>query len=1177
MIRRASKIVLEVIGVTVAVTAVLLAVLAWRLSSGPVSLSILTQILEDVISSELEGGTIEIGDTVLRWSPERRQIDMRVVDVKIHGADGNEVTSFPQIAFRLSVPALLRGYVAPTSVELYDVSTTLLRRPSGLTLGLAAADAPDDDKTFVIGPMIDTLINGKADVPMLAYLRRFAIHDARLRVVDEVNGVTFEAPRAELEMFRGRGGLAANLSADMMLDNTTSHVELEGALPQGAPVATVHMTATNVVPAALARMSPAFRNYGMVDAPMSATGDLDIQRDGRLRSARLSVETGAGTFVIPGLAQAPVELKQAHAELLLDALAQRIDVKDLTLEAGPHSITMTGNATYVLGEGVNIATATVDLSAGKTTTEIPGFFEGPVTFDNASVKATVDFDKRSIDVEEAVLGVSGSRIVASGLVGEGARSPSLKAQVTIGRIPVNEARAVWPLVLSKKSRAWVVKNLKDGDLMGATFSIDVPADMLADNEENHIPIPDGRMIFDFNVRGATVHYIDGMPPLTNVVARGLVANNRFDAWVSSANVEVSPGHVLDVASGHFVDFELTNRHSIGEIEFTGSGKTADLLALLDHEPLKLISKFGMDTSTVGGEGSVHAVLHLPLVKGVTLDEIDFAGNAHAENVVIPHIQDNLAITGGTLDIDVTRGGLKAQGPVNLNGAPSLNLVWSESFKQSNGPTSSYALSGVMDKAARNAVGLHFDKYIDGPATIEATLTGRGAKIDKAAIRADLTASTVTLGYLNWLKPAGEAVTLDVDMAFKPDAYAFSGLSLKGEGVEAGGDFVMNHDWDWMSVNLPVIRLGAKNDLTMRGRRDDQGTLTLDINGRKADIAGLLHDFMSGSGDKAEAEATANRIVTPDMVADASRRTVIRAAIGEAAGQNGTAFTDLDAHVTLIDNWVYALSVDAVDQATAPAPVKASVAPSGDRARRLAVSSADAGYVFRALDLAKGVTGGIMEVAAEIDDTKPGSPMKGSIDVSKFRIIDAPVLAKILTLGSLTGISDTLSGGGIYFDRLILPFSSTGHRIHVEEARVAGPAIGLTMSGQIDRTNDVVDLEGTLVPAYTINSVLGNVPLLGPLLIGREGEGIFGVTYAVKGSTDNPSVIVNPLSAIAPGFLRRLFEFGSTLPPEGAPPGAPADRPRGLSPGKSVPPAPESATPAAPAAPVNAAPLPAATP
>jgi len=69
------------------------------------------------------------------------------------------------------------------------------------------------------------------------------------------------------------------------------------------------------------------------------------------------------------------------------------------------------------------------------------------------------------------------------------------------------------------------------------------------------------------------------------------------------------------------------------------------------------------------------------------------------------------------------------------------------------------------------------------------------------------------------------------------------------------------------------------------------------------------------------------------------------------------------------------------------------------------------------------------------------------------------------------------------------------------------------------------MEGTLVPAYTINSFLGQVPVLGPLIVGREGEGIFALTYRVRGSANDPSVTVNPLSALAPGFLRRLFEFG----------------------------------------------------
>jgi hypothetical protein len=81
-------------------------------------------------------------------------------------------------------------------------------------------------------------------------------------------------------------------------------------------------------------------------------------------------------------------------------------------------------------------------------------------------------------------------------------------------------------------------------------------------------------------------------------------------------------------------------------------------------------------------------------------------------------------------------------------------------------------------------------------------------------------------------------------------------------------------------------------------------------------------------------------------------------------------------------------------------------------------------------------------------------------------------------------------------------------------------------------DNVLDLEGTIVPAYTINSILGEVPLLGPLIVGRKGEGIFGFTYRISGGADNPDVAVNPLSALAPGFLRRLFEFDSKLPDKG---------------------------------------------
>lgn len=1176
LIRRTSKIFLEVVGVAVAVSAVLLAVLAWRLSAGPVSLPILSQILEDAISGELEGGTIAIGDTILLWSPDTRQLGLRVLDVTVNGADGNPVTTLPQLSFRVSVPALLRGRIAPTAVELYGVTTTLLRRPTGLSLGLApAGKAVNQPSSIVLGPMIEALISGSADMPVLAYLRRVGILDATLRVVDEVNNVTFEAPNANLEIYRGDGGLAGTLSADLTLDDTTGHIELKGALPLGADVASVHMNTTGIVPAALSRMSSSFRNFSLVDAPMSAAGDLDILRDGTVKSARLEIDTGKGRFHIPGLAQAPVEIEKAHAELTLDALAHRVDVKDLTLQAGPHSITMTGHVNYVMGEGVNVSTAALDLSAGKTTTEIEGVFEGPVTFDNAHFVGTLDFDKRAIDIKEVTLGVAGGKITAAGIVGEGERSPALKATATIGQMPINEARAVWPLFLSPKSREWVAKNLKDGDLMGGQLYIDVPVNMLADNEVNHTPIPDGGLRFEFNIRGSTVNYLHDMPPLENVVARGLVANNRFDAFVSSASVTVSPDHVLALSNGRFTDPELSNHHTRGEISFLANGRTADVLALLDHEPLHLISKFGIDPAIIGGTATVNAALNLPLVKEVTIDEVDFSGTAHAEDVSIPDIQPNLSITGGMLDIDVSRAGLKAKGNVALNGIPPLDLVWTERFTRGDGPSSAYTLSGDIDNAGRDAIGLHFDKYIDGPATIKAALTGSGPNINHAAIQADLTHTKVTVNYLGWTKPADTALSLNVDLSITPELHRFKKFKLAGKGVDVHGDFDMNNTWDWMALDLPVVKLGPDNSLAMQGRRDAKGTLAIDISGARADASGLLHNFVSGNGDKAEAEAAATRLVTPDMVADPARRSNITANIAHVTGQNGTHFSDLDARISLIDDWVYGLKIEGIDETQKP--IHAEIAPAPDRSRTFSMSSTDAGSIFRTLDLADGVKGGTMKAKATFDDSQPGSPMKGSIDVLKFRLTNAPVLAKILTLGSLTGISDTMQGEGIYFDHLILPFRITGHRIHVEDARVAGPAIGLTMQGQIDRVMDVVDLEGTLVPAYTINSVLGNVPLLGPLLIGREGEGIFGMTYKVKGATDDPSVIVNPLSAIAPGFLRRLFEFGNSLPPEtpvvpevpaaepsesaaqpAAAPDAPASAP--------VPAAPPSATSARPTSP-----------
>jgi hypothetical protein len=143
-------------------------------------------------------------------------------------------------------------------------------------------------------------------------------------------------------------------------------------------------------------------------------------------------------------------------------------------------------------------------------------------------------------------------------------------------------------------------------------------------------------------------------------------------------------------------------------------------------------------------------------------------------------------------------------------------------------------------------------------------------------------------------------------------------------------------------------------------------------------------------------------------------------------------------------------------------------------------------------------------------------------ISDFVLTKAPLLARILTGASLTGIVDTLSGKGIRFAKLDVPLEITDGVATVKNARTVGSELGFTAEGVIDTKQGSIALSGTIVPAYTLNSLLGNIPLLGDLLTGKSGSGIFAATYRVEGPLKDPKVTVNPLAALAPGFLRNLL-------------------------------------------------------
>jgi len=156
-------------------------------------------------------------------------------------------------------------------------------------------------------------------------------------------------------------------------------------------------------------------------------------------------------------------------------------------------------------------------------------------------------------------------------------------------------------------------------------------------------------------------------------------------------------------------------------------------------------------------------------------------------------------------------------------------------------------------------------------------------------------------------------------------------------------------------------------------------------------------------------------------------------------------------------------------------------------------------------------------------SKKDNISKSKLNIYDFKLKELPVLTKILTLASLQGIADILSGEGIRFDELEMNFKNQGDLMTINEIYAIGPAISVLMSGYIEN-DKLISLKGTLVPATTINKTISSIPVLGKILVGdKTGEGVFGVSFKIKGPPKKLETTVNPIKTLTPRFITRTIE------------------------------------------------------
>jgi hypothetical protein len=771
---------------------------------------------------------------------------------------------------------------------------------------------------------------------------------------------------------------------------------------------------------------------------------------------------------------------------------------------------------------INAAAGNLRLGAGSLVH--PALEGGRLPIASGALSAGYDPAAGRVTVERLALDLGGPRAEVSGtidgvgagmLMGGWPQSVDLAGELHLYDVPADALPHFWPEELASNAREWVTEHIHDGIVPEADARFAGLVDLTPGAP---MPLRVESFAGTFDYRGLTVDYFKPLPPLRGVDGTATFNPAELDLAPSSGAVK---GVRLTGGTAKLTQLD-TNNEQIA-IDFGIKGPVRDVLEVLDSEPLGYANALHVDPAEVGGavEGQLHFAL--PLNKNLALDMVDFGARAGLTDVAIRGVIEGRDLTAGALQLKLDRAALRLDGTARIDDVP-VSLSWTQSLEK-RGPPTRYRIKATLDDAARQKLGLELPAgMVVGPIGIDATYTIQSPTRSSADISADLGATTLALKQLDWKKAAGVPAQAVIGLDLVNDQLrAVRQATIKGGGLDARLAATFDASGRIARIEVPRLVVGASNVAGTVTRRSDGGW-RIDLKGASFNAAGLLGDLgQSASGGERG----------PPLAIDVALDRVILGPAREARSVKGHLFSD-GVH------W-QVMSIDAAFPGKGKASLRFGEA--GGR-HSLRLTTDNFGALLRLFDVSDRIEGGRLQVTGAAQDEGPRRVLRGKVEGADYRVVRAPVLARVLSVASLSGISALLSGEGIPFSRLKGDFTVVDGKLAVKALRAYGGALGLTADGTYDLTQNTLNVSGTLVPAYTLNSAIGNIPLLGPLITGGEGEGIFAANFRVAGSAADPQVTVNPLSALAPGVLRKLFLFDAPTPQAAAPvPRSGSDVPR----------------------------------
>jgi len=1101
-------------------------VLWWRLTSGPLSLDMATPLLTSAVEQRLGGGhRIEVGGTQLERDDNGRTA-LRLRDIVVRDRDGAVVASAPKAEVGLSGASLMMGQVQATRLSLIGAKMSVRVDPDGQINVFAGAE----QRPITAAPMVAAapqagMITGTtphsprpdaspaADSGLSALLAWFDGLDAlgfdgrdlsevglksgSLVVDDSRSGKRWSFENINFSLTRPKeGGVAFAITSS----GTDGPWSLTATVaPRGEGRRAIEAVVRDVSPKDVLLALRVDDNTFEADMPISGLLRAEIGTDGTVEKVEGRIIGGAGFIGSNDTPASRMLVDEAQVELRWDA-ANRVLHLPVDVHSGSNRVSFLGQLQAPRQSGDPWALAInrgLIVLGGPERTREP-----PVVLDRVSVRARIETAQRRIIVEHADLSGMATGVALSAAIDYSEPQTRLTMGVVSTRMTITTLKRLWPVFVVAPLRAWVIDHFTAGTVERLEIATNAPWNTL---KPGGPPVPDAGMSGEI-AGTVSLRPVDTLPAIRDADLLAKFTGRTATVTLGRGTVDLPSGRKITVSNGTFEVPDTAIKAPPAKVRLRLEGPAEAAIELAGMEPLREAAGIQLDAATTRGAATAQFSLGMPLKADLPKGAITYNLDAEVTNFAAEKLVRGLKAEAPILRVNASPQGFRVNGDARIGNA----VVAVDYRKKPDGDAEARAQT-VLDDAARSYLGFELGRGLTGPVPIK--FSGKiaaGEGDNRFAVDADLTQAKITDLLPGWNKAAGKPARATFILIEKAKSRRIEDLLLEGSGARVKGTIDVDGGGDIVSANFPVFGLSDGDKATVKAERAADGTLKVTVRGDVYDGRGFIKAIASGPNDPNAPPPTY------DLDFDVK--------LGAVAGFHGEALRNVDVRLSRRAGQIRSFAMTA--KIGVDAQLNADMRARNGR-QVVFLESSDAGALFRFTDLYPRLYGGKMWVAMD----PPSGDQKakeGTLQISEFSVRGEAALDRVASSApppdpSAYRVAPPDRNYGVDFTRMRVEFTRSPGRLSIREGNVWGMAVCATMDGQIDFQREDVRLRGTFIPACAINNMPSQIPVLG-FFLGGPKEGLLGVTYEVVGPPNGMVLRINPMSAVAPGFFRKLFEY-----------------------------------------------------